>query len=71
MSSIEKIKKLREIYITQKGKEPKSVILGRVVIEEMKKDLSLRYLDSGVEIYGMRIFIDYDKPSRVEVGNIV
>ena len=70
MNSTEKLKVLRKMYIQQVGKEPKSVILGYEVVKEIKAALSHRYVDEGVEILGMKVFIDHDKPHRVEVGNM-
>lgn len=70
MEITEKITKLRRMYITQRGREPRSVILGYDYIDDVKKLLPTRYIDNGVEILGMRIIVDRDKAKRVEVGNL-
>lgn len=70
MSVDEKISKLRKMYIMQYGEEPKSVIVGYEVLEEIKRLYSMRYIESGVEMLGMRIIVDMNKPTRVEVGNL-
>lgn len=70
MEITEKITKLRRMYITQHGREPKSVILGYDYVDDVKKLFPARYIDNGVEILGMRIIVDRDKAKRVEVGNL-
>lgn len=70
MEITEKITKLRRMYITQHGREPRSVILGYDYVDDVKKLLPTRYIDNGVEILGMRIIVDRDKAKRVEVGNL-
>lgn len=70
MSVEERIVKSRKLYIMQYGQEPKSVILGYEAFEEVKKKFFQRYINPGVEIFGMRIIKDMNKPTRVEVGNL-
>lgn len=70
MEITEKITKLRRMYITQRGREPRSVILGYDYIDDVKKLFPARHIDNGVEILGMRIIVDRDKAKRVEVGNL-
>jgi len=67
----EKINKKRKLYIMQYGKEPKSIILGYEVLSEIKNQYSRRYIEGGTEILGMRVIKDNDKPTRVEVGDLV
>lgn len=70
MNAEDKITKCRKLYIMQYGKEPKSIILGYEILEEVKEKYSQRYVADGVEILGMRVIEDRDKPTRVEVGNL-
>lgn len=69
MTASERVNKLRKMYIMQYGKEPRGVILGYEVFEEIKEQYSTRYVNSGVELLGMRIIKDMNKPTRVEVGD--
>lgn len=61
MNTKEKIAKLRQMYITAHGQEPRSLIIGYLAV--MKIDNASKYL-------GMKVYIDYDKDNRIEVGNI-
>lgn len=69
MNAGERVSKLRKMYIMQYGKEPKGVILGYEVLEEIKEQYSTRYVNTGVELLGMKIIKDLNKPTRVEVGD--
>lgn len=58
----DKVVKLRAMYISAHGQEPRSIILGYLAYEK---------LDKPKKYIGMTVYIDYDKDSRVEVGNLV
>lgn len=61
MNIKDKIVKLRSMYITQHGREPSTIILGYLNHEKLDRP----------KIYiGMKVYIDYDKDNRIEVGNL-
>lgn len=61
MNTKEKIAKLRQMYITAHGQEPRSLIIGYLAVSK---------IDNAAEYLGMKVYVDYDKDNRVEVGNI-
>ena len=69
MTAKDKITQSRKMYIMQYGKEPTSVILGYEIKEEVRRELPHRFVGDGMEVYGMRIITDNNKPTKVEVGD--
>ena len=62
MNINDKIVNMRALYIKKHGREPATIILGYLNYEK---------LDRPKSYIGMKVYIDYDKDSRVEVGNLV
>lgn len=71
MTCKEKIQKHRIAYISKYGKEPQSIILGYEIVDEMRRLMPSRHIYPGSQLYGMTVILDNDKPTRVEVGDIV
>lgn len=61
MNTKEKIAKLRELYIKQHGQEPRTLIIGYLAISKIQ---------NAKEYLGMKVYVDYDRDNRVEVGNL-
>lgn len=61
MNTKEKIVKCREMYIKQHGREPKTLIIGYLAISKIQ---------NAKEYLGMKVYVDYDRDNRVEVGNL-
>ena len=69
MTIKEKIQTYRKAYVNKYGKSPTSVILGYEIIGEMKRETPSRFVAPGAELYGMKIIVDNDRPTRVEAGD--
>lgn len=61
MNTKEKIAKCREMYIAKHGREPRTLIIGYLAVSK---------IGNASEYLGMKVYIDYDKDNRVEVGNL-
>lgn len=66
----DKIQKHRSAYISKYGKEPVSIILGYGARDELARLMPHQTLEPGSLLFGMRLIIDNNKPSRVEVGDL-
>ena len=58
---MEKIKKCRQLYIMKYNREPNTVIAGVTTLADAN-------ISDG-KVLGMKVIVDNDKPSRVEVGD--
>jgi hypothetical protein len=70
MTCKEKIQRHRIAYISKYGTEPRSIILGYEIADEMQRLMPSRHISPGAQLYGMTVLLDNDKPTRVEVGDI-
>lgn len=70
MTTRERIALVRRLYIQRNGKEPKSIILGDEIFDEIRDEIYPRSVDGHAVYLGMIVYTDKDKPLRVEVGNI-
>ena len=69
MPTQDRATKLRELYITRYGKEPNALILGNKALMDLQHNNPDRFFNAGGVYLGMRIIIDKDKTSKVEVGD--
>ena len=69
MNIEEKIKKKRELYVLKFGKEPTSVILGYWHEAELVKKGIIKEKTTGHFLWGMRVIIDNNNPTKTEMGD--
>ena len=71
MTVKERINSVRTNYVLKYHKEPSSIILGYELILEFKNMAPSRRIEAGVDLFGMKVIIDANRPTRCEVGDLI